>query len=255
MLKICFFFIFCLGANALPQLFCQHNQKPNDCFLQNVYLLRDQPRYTPISTLPYNEIESVAFYNQKLAILSQDFCDSFPRLWSFYAASNKIEIVDKNAFASCFRVKFIDISDNQIQVLPAELFRNNFQLISLTLQVNKIGQIADDQFERNVNLQTLFLNLNELQTFPASAIRNCKILDWLILYSNNFYEFDSVTVIANAPKLAFVALNGNMLPCSRIRGMLNHFEEAGILLDDRLQPRSRPFRMTEVDGYTCIDAQ
>lgn len=239
----------------VPELFCDHSQKPGDCFLTNVYLLRDQPRYKLQSTLKYEDVETVAFYNQKLAIMSPDFCEAFPRLWSLYAASNKIEIVDRNAFSSCYNIRSLDISDNIIQILPGDLFRNNFKLSFLNLQVNKIGYISNDQFDRNFNLEYIFLGINELQGFPAEAVKNCRKLKWLLIYTNNIYDLDSKAILANCPVLSEAMLNGNMMPCSRIREMVADFEAANVLLDEDYVSRDRPFRMGEVNSYSCVDAQ
>lgn len=246
---------FGLSSRLIPHFYCDHSERPENCDLFNVHTLRDQSRYKIISTLPYNEVDSVTFYLQKLAVMSPDFCETFPRLRTLYAASNEIEVIDQNAFVACYALKSLNMGDNRIQVLPADLFRNNFQLSSLVLQVNRIGKIADNLFEHNYSLQFLFLGINNLDAFPVSAVKNCKQLTWILLYSNNIFDFNATELIRAVPSLTEVMINGNMMPCSQIREMSGAFREASVLEDLNFVPRSRPFLMGEVFGYQCIDSQ
>lgn len=240
----------------VPQIWCtQVPLTPHICRLRNIFLLSDQPRYNLISYESNDLIEVVDFFDEQLAVLSPDFCETFPRLDAMYAQHNQIEFIDQDAFRSCFYIETIDLSYNNIEVLPPTLLHNNFRLKNLNLALNGIAQISSTLLQRNINLEHINLMSNDLEAFPASVIENSPNLEWLFLHTNNIYELDSAAIIKNAPKLRRVMLNGNLWPCSQVGDVLKPFKDAGLSVEAGYAQRDRPFRMGEVEGYACIAGQ
>lgn len=242
------------AVHAVPQLFCGYEEMmPQFCGIKNVHIT--QPRYRIFSWFPNAEIESVSIIDQQLAILSPDFCETFPHLLWIDAIRSGIEIIHQNALHSCYHLQIIDLRGNKIQILPPNLFRNNFKLHHVDLEGNRIGSISGDQFSRNTKLLNLDLQENRLKDFPLTAIKNCRKLYALTLHSNNLLELDVGGIVRQNRKLGFVSFNGNLFPCSKIRSMLDVLEGRNITLDRRFDEIERPYRMEIVEEFTCVSFQ
>lgn len=254
-----FKFSVCQLRSALPQLYCSTRGTEDHvrCELSNVYLLRDHPRYHVNVLEPFSAefVEWIDIWNQTLVILSPDFCELFPNLLTLVIPYNKIEIIDENAFTSCFKLEYVNLARNKIQIISPTLFRNSPMLQQLHLFSNEIRQISTHQFETNGHLNWLDMSTNELQSFPISAVKNCAKLAEIGIHTNNLFELDASSLVQNLPSLVRIEFNGNMFPCSQLNGILNVFTEANITTRDVSFEKGRPFKIRFEGNFTCVEDQ
>lgn len=249
-----FVLLLSLVEGVPPQLFCSKSFVDRECQVENVNIA--ESRYTITSRHFTNEnTTSVSIVSLRLATVSQDFCETFPQLLEFHADNVGVEIIDQNAFASCYAIERIDMRWNRIQVLPPKMFQRTLKLSYVDLSDNWIWGIADKQFETNARLKNLYLEMNRLGAFPVSAIRNSHDLEYLAIHSNNIIDLDAVEIVEVAPKLKEIGINGLLMACSKIERAFETFNEAKIHVNDFYNRTEFPFEMSRFEGLTCILGQ
>lgn len=61
--------------------------------------------------------------------------------------SNKIHMIEANAFENLIKLKWIDLQANQIKTLPFKIFENNPELLHIDFAWNKIASIKPNFFD------------------------------------------------------------------------------------------------------------
>lgn len=245
--------VFGFSNAAIPQLYCTTSTVENQCYLKDVYVTA--PRYNIRSPIIHVTNVTTVAASGHLSVLSPDICEAFPRLRGLYITAG-VEIIDQDALTSCYHIEVLSLIDNKIQLLPPNLFKNALRLHNIDLHGNLIGSIADNQFETNINLQNLYLEGNRVNGFPVSAVRNSANLQVLFLHSNSIIEFDADMVVETLPHLGIIAINGNILACSRVQGIMETLSGAGVSFYEAYNPdREFPYKMSDVEGVTCVEGQ
>lgn len=240
-------------TTALPELFCDEPE-PGLCRISNVYLRQDQPNYSVYSSEP-NQVTRLEIVNSTLTVFSEDFCKALPNLQVIIAEGQKIAVLAPNSLESCFKLEHLALIDNLIEVLPENLLRNNLKLTLLNFGGNLIQHVPSSFLENNVQLYGLQLYNNKIAEFSPSILRTNARITGLFLQTNNIFDLDVVGLVETLPILSYIAINGNLFPCTRLTYILDVLHQRDISLEKVQFSRERIFRMNNVDDVACIDGQ
>lgn len=240
----------CCSKTFSTDISCDESSSTDSvCWFRNLNLPRNEVNYK----IYQPKITEAVIRESKIAVITSEFCKTFPLITYFSAAYQSVRVVSEDAFTSCENVERINLECNFIKILPENLFASNYKLKMLQLSINKIIGISQNQFRNNSKLRDLRLNNNHLSEFPAESVKNTR-LEILFLYSNDIFDLDDVDELVKLPKLKDMALNDNLFPCKRLRQIVDRFKEKGInSLPWIIDYIDRGHKMGYVDGLSCID--
>lgn len=245
--------IFLLGAATAQRSQVQCKQSvPTLCVLENVELTRDDTRYDVISENP-EAVVCVLIANSVIPILSGDICETFPNLQQLNVQAQGVESLEPNAFAACGNLEVLYLNNNSIAALPPRVFHSAVNLRSLFLYNNSISTIDEQQFSANVELTELHLDHNLLTHFPVQAVANLQQLVVLFLENNDLFDLDVATLTSLLPDLQNLLINYNLIPCRRLREILEIFVQENVVVNTFGDPKERIFNMCNIEGLACVD--
>lgn len=242
-----------LSAGPLPRLYCTYKTTPEYCYLDDVHLPRNEPKYEIISTNPEEITYLVMKEKSKLAVLSSDFCVTFRNLKGITIEEQGLEIIESDALSSCYNLEHLNLGGNLLQVLPEDVFRSNYKLNFVSLLGNRLIGISDNQFVTNTNLRALYLDNNHLAAFPVSAVQNSRELFYLNVQTNDLLDLDVGMLLSYCPALTTVYVDQNIIHCDKLVAIVARLKDHGVNIGPyRAVNRQRFFQMGKVENLNCM---
>lgn len=187
-------------------------------------------KFTPYAPVP-NAVINFDIKESVVPVITSDICTTFPKIKTFMAANQGIEIIEEYAFNNCTEVTLICIRYNNIHKLGKGIFSKTKQLQELNIHGASLEQIDGDLFSNLSEMIELVYPANGLKELPVHAIKNMKKLKLLYIYSNDLTNLDADGFIQNLPNLKRIYLNDNNFQCDRLVEIVQSFEAKNITVD------------------------
>jgi hypothetical protein len=113
-----------------------------------------------IQELP--KIKDLTIDHSDISILRSNFFKpEFSKIQGLWLSSNKIKIIEENAFAHLSNLDSIGLYGNELKMLSGKLFQNNHKLMRIYLEQNKIKIIDPGTFRSLNQLAHIYFLQNE----------------------------------------------------------------------------------------------
>lgn len=159
------------------------------------------------------------------------------QLKNLYLQSNLIDTIGQKFLKGLHNLENLDLSHNQIQNVNTKTWENLFQLRHLNMSFNKIVSLQTGTFSGLPQMELLNVSHNNIMEIKITGVFSLHSLHALDLSYNKLTDFDYVGLISRLPRLSYLKLEENKLPCSLEDEMETYFEEDNfkyVLYDNEL---------------------
>lgn len=120
---------------------------------------------------PQSDLRIVGMRSTALTEIPADVFANLKNLEEVYLYSNKLRIIDENAFRTCIKLIKVDLHDNQLQYLPA-IFADNPKMEDIDLRNNRLAVIDSTLLSGLASLKKVDMRANLCvdTTFPSTII-------------------------------------------------------------------------------------
>lgn len=155
--------------------------------------------------------ELIVSENDLYRIQARDFASHQCRNMQILSlSSNRIVLIEHNAFSSLVKLEQLDLSDNLLDQLDVTTFAKTTKLRSLNLSKNKLKRLDQDLFANNIELHELLIDSNELESLSSNLFSNSKQLSILDLSNNRIVQLEAGT-FSRLKQLRLLKLQGNLV--------------------------------------------
>ncbi|XP_047462212.1 oligodendrocyte-myelin glycoprotein-like isoform X2 [Mugil cephalus] len=211
--------VLCLGLRVLAvcpsECSCTHSHREVDCSWRSLRQLPEGLQYNLLSlNLSHNRLhnlggELAAYTHLRILDLSHNRLSQLPKdlprsLWQLHAASNHIQLLDKNDTAYQWNLRMLDLSSNKLEraifinntlinLCTLNLSRNHFwtlptnlpaHLETIDLSHNLLVKVLPGSLDRLARLTHFHLHANRFSTLPTGVLDKVTSLRVITLGSN-----------------------------------------------------------------------
>lgn len=234
--------------------------KINNCTISDLTLSLQNYTLQPVATYP-KIIYAFELTRSTVPVITTEICTALPRLKSFVAIQQGIQVIQDNAFNNCTEVTLISMPFNNIHTLGKGIFDNAKQLQEINIHGGSLEQIDVNLLNNLGELLELVISANKLQELPVAAVKNLKKLKVLYLYSNELIDLDAEGLVGNLTSLRAVYINDNNFHCDSLSRIIDAFEAKKIMIVDHthsiyLKKRDYiPHKMKEIICLTAVEIE
>lgn len=150
------------------------------------------------------DIEIFAMRSTKITRLPADIFKNLDRLEEVYLYSNKLKIIDENAFRASQKLTLVHMYDNSIEYLP-NIFKHNRLIREFSVRNNKLKIVDSDLISGLTNLNVLDLRMNLcINLVSPSTLLNTMIEK---LKENCQNPFDDILKVEKEQKTKLIEMN------------------------------------------------
>lgn len=227
----------------------------NLCFVKDAHLTSTMKHFKlKLPDRNVSDITRFEFYDSKVAILTNDVCETLPNIERFDANHLGLVSIDVNAFQMCIDLKSVSLVGNSLETLPLALFDLNIKLTAVQIGWNRLTSLDENLFKNNINLDYLAVQSNQLTALPwhllshSPRLRELHLrynqltqlsidhempeLYLMYLEHNKLADIDILDWLENAPKLQIINVGGNDFSCDRKKEIIKIFSQKNISTDD-----------------------
>ncbi|XP_072398906.1 uncharacterized protein [Diabrotica undecimpunctata] len=146
-------------------------------------------------------------------------------LKNLYLQNNLIDRIQAKFLKGLHNLENLDLSNNQLMDINTRTWANLYNLRHLNLFNNKITSIQTGTFAGLPQLELLNCSHNEIIEITITGVFSLHSLHALDLSYNNLTDFDYVGLISRLPRLSYLQLENNKLPCPLEDEMERYFAE------------------------------
>ncbi|XP_056630784.1 toll-like receptor 4 isoform X1 [Diorhabda sublineata] len=146
-------------------------------------------------------------------------------LKNLYLQNNIIEVLAAKFLKGLHNLENLDLSNNLIFDISIRTWEKLFQLRRLNVSYNHIGLLQTGTFAGLPQLELLNCSHNNITEIKITGVFSLHSLHALDVSYNQLIDFDYVGLISRLPRLSFLNLEDNKLPCPLEDEMARYFEE------------------------------
>lgn len=231
-----------------------------NCTISDVTLSLQNYTLKPVAIYP-NIIMGFEIQKSTVPVITTEICTALPKIKSFVAIQQGIQVIQDYAFNNCTEVTLISMPFNNIHTLGKGIFDNTKQLQEINIHGGSLEQIDVNLLNNLGELLELVISANKLRELPVAAVKNLKKLKVLYLYSNELTDLDAEGLVGNLTSLRAVYINDNNFHCDILNKIINTFTAKNILIIDHthsiyLKKRDYiPHKMKEIICLTSVEIE
>lgn len=202
-----------------------------NCTITGLTLSLKNYTFTPVASNP-NVVIGLEIKKSTVPVITTEICTALPKIESFTAIQQGIQVIQDYAFNNCTEVKLISLPFNNIHTLGKGIFDNTKKLQEINLHGGSLNAIDVNLFNNLGELLELVISANKLKKLPIATVKNLKKLKILYLYSNELTDLDAEGLVSNLPNLRGVYINDNNFHCDRLNEIIEIFKAKKVLIVD-----------------------
>lgn len=225
-----------------------------NCTISGLTLSLKNYTFKPVAPNP-NSVIGFEIKKSTVPVITSEICVTFPKLKTFVAVQQGIQVIEDYAFSNCTEATLISIPFNNIHTLGKGIFDNMKQLQEINMHGGSLEQIDVNLLNDLGELIELVISANKLKELPAEAIKNLKKLKILYLYSNELTDLNADGLIESLPNLRAIYINDNNFQCDRLNEMISIFKAKSIMIVDHTHSvylKKRDYIPHKVDDIICL---
>ncbi|KAJ6633048.1 Reticulon-4 receptor-like 2, partial [Pseudolycoriella hygida] len=225
-----------------------------NCTITGVHLSMKNFTLTPIASNP-NLIQSLEITKSTIPVITTELCTALPKIKSFFAIQQGIQIIKDYAFNNCTEITLISMPFNSIHTLGTGIFDKTKKLQEINIHGGALEQIDVNLLNNLGELTELVISANRLRELPVAAVKNLKKLKILYLYSNELTDLDAESLVKQLPSLKGVYINDNNLQCDRLNDIIATFKAKNILIVEHTHAiylKKRDYIPHKIQDIICL---
>lgn len=139
--------------------------------------------------------------------------------------SNRVKEIKQEYFNTLHNLEVLDLGFNYIEQINSKYFRNLFALEILSMSSNILTALHTGTFTGIPHLETLNFSNNHISEIVINGVFPLNSLHTLDISNNSLKDFDYDGLIARLPRLSYLKLDNNLLPCDLEKEMEEYFAE------------------------------
>ncbi|XP_068910984.1 insulin-like growth factor-binding protein complex acid labile subunit [Tenebrio molitor] len=206
--------------------------------------------HNKISVLNANEFDNLTslleirfHHNHITSIPALEFF-SMSKLRRLDLSFNAIDKIIAGSFNGLYNLEDLDLSFNNIAEVPQKTLQSLHYLQHLNISNNKLSVFQTGLYSGLPQLRVLNFSQNAIEDIEITGVFSLDSLDTLDFSANNITYVDYVRLISRLPKISYLNLEDNYLPCGLEKDMENYFAEDNFKF---LLYSSKP------GGVKCVD--
>lgn len=169
-------------------------------------------------------LELTMTYNNIRSIPEKEFVE-MPKLRKLDLSYNLMDRVIAGSFDGLLRLEELDLAHNNIAEIPQKTLQNLPGLRNFNVSYNKLTIFQTGLYSGLPQLRVLNFSHNTIEDIEITGVFSLHNLDTLDLSFNNISDLDYVALIRRLPKIAFLNMEDNFLPCDLEKEMQDFFME------------------------------
>lgn len=225
-----------------------------NCTITGLTLSLTNYTFTPLAPNP-SLVVGLEITKSTVPVITTKICSALPKIKSFVAIQQGIQIIEDNAFNNCTEITLISMPFNNIHTLGKGIFDNTNKLTEINIHGGSLEQFDVNLFDNLGELLELVLSANKLKEIPVAALKNLKKLRILYIYSNELSDLDAEGLVSNLPSLKAVYLNDNNFHCDRLNEIILTFKARRILIVDHTHSiylKRRDYIPHKIQDIVCL---
>lgn len=225
-----------------------------NCTITGLTLSLTNFTFTPVASNP-GIVVGLEITKSTVPVITSKICSALPKIKSFVAIQQGIQIIENDAFNNCTEVTLISMPFNNIHTLGKGIFDNTKKLQEINIHGGSLEQFDVNLFNNLGELLELVISANRLQELPIAAFKNLKKLKILYIYSNELSDLDAEGLVSNLPSLRAVYLNDNNFHCDRLNEIIVTFKAKRILIIDHTHSiylKKRDYIPHKIQEIICL---
>ncbi|XP_018570361.1 toll-like receptor 3 isoform X1 [Anoplophora glabripennis] len=162
--------------------------------------------------------------NNKLKNLVIEFAPQSV-LRNLFLQNNFIDIIASNFLKGLHTLESLDLSHNQISEVNRKTLQNLYNLHKLNISYNKLTKFQTGTFSGLPQMELLNCSHNSIEEVEITGVFSLHSLHALDLSYNKLSDLDYVGLISRLPRLSYLKLENNVLPCYLETEMDEYFAE------------------------------
>lgn len=225
-----------------------------NCTITGLTLSLKNYTFKPVASKP-SIVVGLEITKSTVPVITSEICSALPKILSFVAIQQGIQIIEDYAFNNCTEITLISMPFNSIHTLGKGIFDNTKKLQEINIHGGFSEQIDVTLFDNLGELVELVISANKLKALPLATVKNLKKLKILYIYSNELSDLDAEGLVSNLPSLKAVYINDNNLHCDRLNEIINAFRAKKILTIDHTHSiylRKRDYIPHKIQEIICL---
>lgn len=146
-------------------------------------------------------------------------------LRNLFLQNNVIDRIAPNFLKGLHTLESLDLSNNQINEINQKTLQSLYNLHKLNISYNKLTKFQTGTFSGLPQLELLNCSHNSIQEVEITGVFSLHSLHSLDLSYNQLSDLDYVGLISRLPRLSYLKLENNALPCDLEGEMAEYFAE------------------------------
>lgn len=167
------------------------------------------------------------------------------KLRNLYLHSNNIKAINSDLFKTLHNLETLDLSFNHIDNIHYKNFQSLYGLRILNMSSNILTTIYTGAFTGLPQLELLNVSNNRISEIFITGVFSLHSMHSLDISHNLLHDLDYVGLISRLPRLTYLKMDNNLLPCDLENEMEAYFEEDNFKF---------VFYESRVGSIKCIDA-
>ncbi|RZC39185.1 insulin-like growth factor-binding protein complex acid labile subunit [Asbolus verrucosus] len=187
--------------------------------------------YNKISNLKGEEFENltslleVRFNHNFITSIPAEEFFNMSALRRLDLSFNSINKIMAGSFWGLYALEDLDLSYNNIAEVPQKTMQSLHNLQHLNISNNVLSVFQTGLYSGLPQLRVLNFSNNAIEEVEVTGVFSMENLDTLDFSRNNITDVDYVTLISRLPKISYLNLEDNLLPCDLEKDMEQYFEE------------------------------
>lgn len=225
-----------------------------NCTITGLTLSLTNFTFKPVAVIP-NNVVGLEIKKSTVPVITSAICTALPKLKSFVAIQQGIQVIQDYAFNNCTDITLISLPFNNIHTLGKGIFDNTKRLQEINIHGGSLERIDENLLDNLGELLEFVVSANKLKELPVAAVKNLKKLKILYLYSNELTDLDANGLISNLPSLKAVYINDNNFHCDRLNEIIMAFKAKNILIVDHTHSiylKKRDYIPHKIQEIICL---
>ncbi|EFA08073.1 insulin-like growth factor-binding protein complex acid labile subunit [Tribolium castaneum] len=187
--------------------------------------------YNKISVLTGKEFDNLTSlleirfkFNHITTIPASEFY-SMSRLRRLDLSFNAISGVRAGSFKGLHALEILDLGNNAVAEVPQKTLQSLHNLQYLNFSNNRLSIFQTGLYSGLPQLRVLNFSHNVIEDIEITGVFSLDSLDTLDFSFNNISNVDYVRLISRLPKISYLNLEDNLLPCGLEKEMEDYFAE------------------------------
>lgn len=146
-------------------------------------------------------------------------------LRNLFLQNNVIDKLAPNFLKGLHTLENLDLSNNQISEVNQKTLQSLYNLHNLNISYNKLTKFQTGTFSGLPQLELLNCSHNSIEGVEITGVFSLHSLHALDISYNQLHDLDYVGLISRLPRLSYLKLENNVLPCDLEKDMAEYFAD------------------------------